>query len=188
MSVQKLAAIVLCGGASRRMGVDKAGQDWLGRRAIDRVMETVAACDVVTAVTVGPIDYGWPQVVEAQAFGGPVGGVLAGARALADSGCSRALVLAVDAPTVRAEDLAPLIAATGQGAAYAGLHLPFVADIAALTAQFDAEAGWPLRRLLDGLGLERLKPPESARARLRGANRPEERDLLLAELAGLEGA
>ena len=35
----QLGAIILSGGASSRMGVDKAAMDWLGRRAVDRVAD-----------------------------------------------------------------------------------------------------------------------------------------------------
>ena len=43
----------------------------------------------------------------------------------------------------------PLIETAEPGAAYEGLHLPLVASLSALPA--DAEAGWPLARLVDGL-------------------------------------
>ncbi|OYW99702.1 MAG: molybdopterin-guanine dinucleotide biosynthesis protein A, partial [Caulobacter vibrioides] len=102
---------------------------------------------------------------------GPVGGVLAGARAL---GTARLLVLAVDAPTITLEDLAPLLA---MGGCYEGLPVPMVLDAAALPA--DAEAGWPLRRLAERAGLQALPVPDGALLRLRGANTPEERDALL---------
>ena len=97
--------------------------------------------------------------------------MLAGARAL---GTARLLVLAVDAPTITPGDLAPLLAT---GGCYEGLPLPMVLDAAALPA--DAEAGWPLRRLVERAGLVALPVPDGALQRLRVANTPEERDGLL---------
>jgi molybdopterin-guanine dinucleotide biosynthesis protein A len=119
-------------------------------------------------------------------LGGPVGGVMAGVRALRAAGCDRALVLAVDAPTIRLQDIQELLAAAGPGGAFEGLHLPMVLDLAAVPPE--TEAGWPLARLADRAGLVRLACPQGAHARLRGANGPEERDALLAELAAWEGA
>ena len=85
-----------------------------------------------------------------------------------------AVVLAVDAPTIRPGDLAPLLAS---GGCYEGLPVPMALDAAALPP--DAEAGWPLRRLVERAGLRALPVPEGALLRLRGANTPEERDGLL---------
>jgi molybdopterin-guanine dinucleotide biosynthesis protein A len=161
-----LGAIVLCGGASRRMGRDKAV---LGRRAVDRVAALARIVGASALVTAGA-DLGLPWVPDDTAFAGPVGGVLAGARAL---GTDRLLVLAVDAPTLTAEDLAPLLA---RGGCYEGLPLPMVLDATAIPA--DAEAGWPLRRFVEAAGLVALPVPEGAAARLRGANTPEEREAL----------
>jgi molybdopterin-guanine dinucleotide biosynthesis protein A len=183
MSRHAFAAMILCGGASRRMGVDKGGLDWLGRRAVDRLVDVVQVMGATNVLTVGERDYGPPHVVEDPPLSGPVGGVLAGARALSMCECKRVLVVAVDAPTLEVGDIAPLLAAPAPGAAYDGLHLPFVAQLAALTTVADVEAGWPLRRLLEQLGVQRLPPPVGARERLRGANTPEERAVLLAELA-----
>ena len=161
-----LGAIILCGGGSTRMGRDKAVLDWDGRRAVDRVADLARAVGAGGLVTAGA-DLGLPWVADDTAGGGPVGGVLAGARAL---GTGRLLVLAVDAPTVAPEDLAPLLAAPSPGAIYEGLPLPMVID--ALPP--DAEAGWPLRRLAERAGLAVLPVPEGAAERLRGANTPEE--------------
>ena len=137
-------------------------------------------------LTVGVQNYGLPLVRDATSLGGPVGGVLAGASALRKAGHDRMLVLAVDAPTVRAKDILPLIAHDGPAAAFEGLHLPMVADLAALPSS--AAANWPLARLLDLAGATRLACAPEARNRLRGANTPDERAVLLAALAEWENA
>jgi molybdopterin-guanine dinucleotide biosynthesis protein A len=164
-------AIILTGGASRRMGADKAALDWGGRRAVDRVAALATAAGAARVLTAGS-DHGLEHVDDPSPGSGPVGGVLAGARVLAAHGLARALVLAVDAPTVTAEDLAPLLAAAEPGAFYDGLPVPMVVTLAALPAE--AEAGWPLRRLVERAGLAALACDEEVRARLRGANTPEE--------------
>ena len=119
-------------------------------------------------------------------WGGPVGGVLAGAQALRAAGCERALVLAVDAPSLTVADLAPLLARHGPGAAFEGLHLPLVLELSALPG--DARADWAMARLVERAGVVRLPCSPGAQARLRGANTPEERDVLLAELRLRENA
>ena len=168
-------AIILTGGGSLRMGADKAVLDWDGQRAVDRVAALAAAVGAVRVLTAGR-DHGLEHVEDPEPGAGPVGGVLAGARALAASGLARMLVLAVDAPTVTVDDLAPLLAAAGPGAFYAGLPVPMSVTLAALPGE--AEAGWPLRRLVERAGLLALPCDEAVRARLRGANTPEERAAL----------
>lgn len=185
MSV-RLGAIILSGGASSRMGGDKALMDWLGRRAVDRVADLAFEVGAQIVVTVGTINYGLPLVAEETPLGGPVGGVLAGAAALREAGCLRALVLAVDAPSLAGQDLAPLLAIDAAGAAYEGLHFPLVVALDALPP--DARAEWPMARLAERVGVMRLVAPAQAQARLRGANTPEEREALLAELAARESA
>lgn len=166
----QLGAIILCGGASRRMGRDKAVLDWDGARAVDRVAALAREVGAQALVTAGA-DLGLPWVPDDEALAGPVGGVLAGARFLQ---AERLLVLAVDAPTLLPEDLAPLLAAGGY---YEGLPVPMVVAVSALPV--DAQAGWPLRRLVERAGLKALPAPDDALARLRGANTPEEREGLL---------
>jgi molybdopterin-guanine dinucleotide biosynthesis protein A len=167
--------IILTGGASRRMGADKAALEWDGQRAVDRVAALGAALGAARVLTAGG-DHGLEHVDDPTPGSGPVGGVLAGARALAAHGLARALVLAVDAPTVTARDLAPLLAAAEPGAFYEGLPVPMVVTLDALPVE--AEAGWPLRRLVERAGLAALACDEAVRLRLRGANTPEERAAL----------
>ena len=180
-----LGAIILTGGGSSRMGTDKAVVLWLGVRAVDRVAEVARLSGAVTVLTVGARSHGLPFVADEQAGGGPVGGVIAGARALSEAGCGRALILAVDAPTLEPGDLAPLLAAPSPGAAFEGLHLPMVLDIAALPA--GAEASWPLGRLAERAGLLRVPCPADRLDRVRGANTPEEREALLRRLGKPRG-
>jgi molybdopterin-guanine dinucleotide biosynthesis protein A len=178
-----LGAMILSGGASTRMGEDKAALLWHGRSAVDRLAETARAVGCETVLTVGPGDHGLPRVIDEPRFGGPVGGVMAGAAALFEAGCDHALILAVDAPSLTPYDLAPLLSRPGTGAAFEGLHFPMIVSLAALP---DAPADWPMARLADHAGIVRLAVPPEAAARLRGANSPEERAPLLAELAERE--
>jgi molybdopterin-guanine dinucleotide biosynthesis protein A len=181
-----LGSIILAGGSASRMGADKGALVWLGQRAIDRVAALARMAGAEALVTVGSADYGLPRVVEDPPLGGPVAGVLAGVAALRAQGCDRALVLAVDAPTIRLDDIGLLLAQGGAGAAFDGLHLPMVLAFTATPP--DAEADWPMARLADRSGLARLMCDSQARARLRGANTPEERAVLMAELAVWEAA
>ena len=181
-----LGSIILAGGAASRMGADKGALVWLDRRAIDRVAALARVAGAEALVSVGAADYGLPRVVEDPPLGGPVAGVLAGMAALRTLGCERGLVLAVDAPTIRLGDIAPLLAQDGAGAAFEGLHLPMLLAFAATPP--DAKADWPLARLADRAGLARLACEPQARARLRGANTPEERAVLIAELTAWEAA
>ncbi|HEX5377964.1 MAG TPA: hypothetical protein VFW47_05290, partial [Phenylobacterium sp.] len=71
------------------------------------------------------------------------------------------------------------------GAAFEGLPLPMVLEVAAAPAE--AEAEWPLRRLVERAGLLQLTPSPDALLRLRGANTPEEYGRLARE-AGLPRA
>jgi molybdopterin-guanine dinucleotide biosynthesis protein A len=172
-----LGVVILTGGASSRMGEDKAALLWDGRRAVDRLADLARELGAAAVVTSGARDYGLPNAPEDPPGGGPVAGLVAGLAALRSGGCARALVLAADAPTIAPEDLAPLLAAPSPGAAYEGLHLPLVIDLTALPD--DAGQGWPMGRLIDRAGLARLPCAELAAERLRGANTPEERENLL---------
>jgi molybdopterin-guanine dinucleotide biosynthesis protein A len=173
-----LHVIILAGGASRRMGTDKAELVWDGRRAVDRVAALARALGARRILTAGEVDYGLEQVRDPAPQSGPVAGVLAGLAALAGE-AGRVLVLAVDAPTLTPADLQPLMAAPAPGATFAGLPLPMLIDPSAVPA--DARDDWPLRRFTERAGLAQIPADPAIQDRLRGANTPEERDRLLGE-------
>jgi molybdopterin-guanine dinucleotide biosynthesis protein A len=177
--IPALGAIILTGGASRRMGVDKAAQLWGGRRAVDLVADLARAVGASSILTAGETDYGLPRAPDPAPQSGPVAGVCAGA-ALLPAQIERTLVLAVDAPTIRPADLTPLLEAPGVGASFIGYPLPMVIAISAIPA--DAEDGWPLRRLVERAQLAQIRPHAGAEARLRGANTPTERARLARSL------
>jgi molybdopterin-guanine dinucleotide biosynthesis protein A len=97
-----LAGLVLCGGASRRMGTDKALLELDGERLVDRVAGRLArVADPVLVATgtpgrLGPLP--WAEVADDPAGGpqaGPLAGIVAGLRA---SPSPHVAVVAVDAP------------------------------------------------------------------------------------------
>jgi molybdopterin-guanine dinucleotide biosynthesis protein A len=176
--LDRTATVILCGGSSSRMGADKARLDWRGVSAIDRLVALSHGLGIQMVLTAGA-DHGLPAVLDADPGAGPCGGILAAAAALRASGYARALILAVDAPTVTASDIRSLLEAGGPGAAYEGLPLPMVIDLAAVPTA--TEAQWPLQRLVQAAGLAVLACSDQARPRLRGANTPEERQRLLAD-------
>lgn len=177
-----IGAIILAGGASRRMGQDKAVLDWNGRSAIGRLADLAKDAGCGFVLTAGA-DHGLPFVPDPPGKG-PVAGVLAGMAALRERGVERALVLAVDAPTMRPDDLAPLLAAPAPGAAYEGLTMPMVVALAAVPPE--AMGDWSMFRLIEQSGLAVLPLNPDARLRVRGANTPEERAVLLDELRAHE--
>jgi molybdopterin-guanine dinucleotide biosynthesis protein A len=172
-----LGAIILVGGRSSRMGTDKALLDWHGRRAIDRVADLARASGADLIVTAGG-DCGLPFVADPTPLAGPVAGVLAAAPRFRTAGTHRLILLAVDAPTLWVDDLAPLLNAAEPGAIYAGYPLPAVIAVDAIPT--GAQPDWPLRRLAERAGLAILACPPAVERRIRGANTPEERAALLA--------
>lgn len=176
----RLGVVILAGGRSARMGVDKAEQLWSGRRAIDRLIDLARGLGAGPVVSSGSRDYGVPFIADDDCDGGPVAGLVKAGAALAEAGCTRGLALAVDAPTIGLSDLQPLLAAAWPGAAYVGLNLPLTWDLSATPA--DAGPGWSVRRFIAEARLAALPCPVGAEARLRGANTPAEREALLTAL------
>ncbi len=82
-----MAGLVLCGGASTRMGSDKARLLLDGRLLVDRLvarLATVAAPVWLAPGTTGRLgSRGVPEVGDAVPGSGPLGGIVAGLRALA---------------------------------------------------------------------------------------------------------
>lgn len=105
-------AIVLCGGAARRLdGADKGSVIVGGRKLLDRAVDAVG--EAATVVAVGPrtatdTEVRWTQ--EDPPGGGPVSGIAAGL-ALTTEGT--VVILGVDFPFVDRECVARILAARG---------------------------------------------------------------------------
>ncbi|MEV0427662.1 NTP transferase domain-containing protein [Micromonospora sp. NPDC050495] len=112
------AAIVLSGGAARRMGgVDKPARPVGGRPMLHRVLAAVA--DAAPRIVVGPADLvpgGVRATRERPAGGGPVAATAAGL-ALLDPGVGTVALLAGDLPLLTPAAVADLLAALDGSAA-----------------------------------------------------------------------
>ena len=108
-ATSSLAAVVLAGGRSRRMGADKATVPFCGRRMIDVVVERLRALtdDVVVCArersVLEPIRV--PVVEDADAYAGPLPALVAGIRA---AGTERVVAVACDMPFLNVPLLADL--------------------------------------------------------------------------------
>lgn len=110
-----VAALLLTGGASRRMGTDKArlevGGEALAVRTA-RLLQAVAA----PCLEVGPGVSGLPAVLETVPGSGPLVALAAGAEALTAAGPGRpALVVACDLPRLTTAALSLLAGWPGEG-------------------------------------------------------------------------
>ncbi|MCB9916397.1 MAG: molybdenum cofactor guanylyltransferase [Planctomycetes bacterium] len=96
-----VTGVVLCGGASRRMGRDKARLELAGASLLRRALDAVgAACDEVLLASGDPARYaelGVAAVADEAPDAGPLAGLAA---ALASARHERVLVVACDMPRV----------------------------------------------------------------------------------------
>jgi molybdopterin-guanine dinucleotide biosynthesis protein A len=153
-----VAGLLLTGGASRRMGTDKALIEVSGQRLVDRAAAVLTAvADPV--VEIGP---GWsalPAVREDPPGSGPLAALSAGAAALRAAGHDGSvLVLAVDMPRVGQELLRFLAGRSGPATAVpraGGYPQPMCArygpDVLAAVDDCLAAGGRSLRDLLESL-------------------------------------
>ena len=161
-------AIVLCGGAARRLdGADKAAVVVGERSLLDRALDAVGAAR--TTIAVGPQrvtgrDVSW--TVEEPPGGGPVAGIAAGLELVT---AEVVMVLGVDFPFVGPQHVARLLAAVGRdGAIYVdetGRHQFLVGAYrtdalrAALTER--AAQGMAVKDLISDLDLVLLADPRA---------------------------
>ena len=155
-----LGGLLLTGGASRRMGEDKALIEVGGRRLVDHAAALLTAvADPV--IEVGPGWSGLPAVREDPPGSGPLAALGAGAASLRAAGHDGAvLVLAVDMPRVGVELLRLLAGRPGTATAVprAGGHpQPMCArygpDVLAAVDERLAAGGRSLRDLLETLAI-----------------------------------
>ena len=182
-----LRAIVLAGGASSRLGVDKPEQQVGGRRLLDVALAAVADADAV--VVVGPprdVPGGVAVVCEDPVGSGPVAALAAGFAAL-PGGAADVAVLAADLPGITSAAVAALAAARGDAPAALALddsgrvqYLAAVWDSAALAAAL-AAAPPRVRDLLPGNAVTSVvgdvadvdTPEQLAAARARADHTPD---------------
>ncbi|MFG2056271.1 molybdenum cofactor guanylyltransferase [Micromonospora sp. NPDC048930] len=168
------AAVVLSGGAARRMGgVDKPARPIGGRPMLHRVLAAVAdAAPRIVVGPAGPVPEGVRVTREDPPGGGPVAATAAGL-ALLDPTTTTVALLAADLPLLTPAAVAALLGAldgsTADGACYLDgdgrrQQLCGVWRIAALRAAVDRLAaerggtvdGAPVRRLLAGMAVREV--------------------------------
>lgn len=115
----KRAAIVLCGGQSRRMGRPKALLPWFGRTLIEHVLATLEDCVderiVVTseALSLGALALAARVVVDREPARGPLAGLRDGLEATT---AEQVFVTACDSPFLTVEHVERLFARARSGA------------------------------------------------------------------------
>jgi len=116
--IDGLAGVVLAGGASRRMGRDKATVVYSGRTMVETVVDVLSRCCAPIFVIAAP-GQSLPELPAATVLRDEIRGVgplLAtgrGLRAAAGAGADRAFVCAVDMPLMTAELIAELAGHAG---------------------------------------------------------------------------
>lgn len=193
MTQARIPALILAGGAARRMGGRPKGALMLGGvRLIDHVLARLSP-QVVAVFISGPDDYGTgletiPDHDDAPA--GPVGGIWSAARRFREhlGEDARFLSVPVDAPFLPA-DLAERLAGAGSAVAEGadGWHPTFAqwraGDVlAALSAADTRRESWSLHRLARACDARPVR--FAAATALMNINRPEDLAAAEAALAG----
>ncbi|MCE0744135.1 NTP transferase domain-containing protein [Acetobacter sicerae] len=110
--IAPLYGLVLAGGRSRRMGVDKAAIPYGGRPQLARTFDLLSSCVTRCFVSVrkeqcdDPLRQSYPQIVDMLGDCGPASGLLAAHGAFPEAAW---LVLACDLPLMNQPTLAALI-------------------------------------------------------------------------------
>jgi molybdopterin-guanine dinucleotide biosynthesis protein A len=162
---------LLTGGASTRMGTDKALIQIRGRRLVDLASARLREVSA-DAVEVGPGHSGLPATLESPAGAGPLAAFVAGADALAERGVQLPpLVLAVDMPLVTVALLRLLAAAAGDRAVVpvAGARVQPLCAVYPLASvevarRLLADGHGSMRALLDAVPLRRMGEEEWRKA------------------------
>lgn len=167
-------AVVLAGGAARRLGgADKPGVRVGGRALLDRVLAACAGART-TVVVAGPRPTARPVIWarEEPPGGGPLAALDAGLR---HTTAGHVVLLSADLPFLDRRTVEGLLASLGGGTADGvlltdsdGRDQPLVAayrtaslrrELTALTGRHGALTGLPLRRLTGALDLTRISGP-----------------------------
>jgi molybdopterin-guanine dinucleotide biosynthesis protein A len=196
MKRTSLLGTVLAGGASRRLGRDKAAERVGAHRLVDRAISALQPhCGDVVLVSSRPDTPagGWRVVADLRPSCGPLGGIEAALAAASAGGHAAAFVLAVDLPLIEAPALLPLVARFEAGSGPVAAGREGDPDFQPLCAIYPVECGPAVTRLLDqGARAARALFETVGGARvdlgLAELNVNDEADLLRAEIALRKGA
>lgn len=182
--------LILAGGASSRMGVDKASLPY-GAQTLLEHMRAVAGRAGAGPVLVG----GGPRsdLTDPVAGAGPVAGLWALARTVPDTDPpSRWVVIPVDMPLLEGDLLRRLATAGPRPAFYAGHPLPLALTMDRATRgtlerigeRLSAGESLSVRQVLALIAARALAPQATERAQLVNANTPHEWERLAPKGAG----
>ncbi|MFT8643660.1 NTP transferase domain-containing protein [Gluconacetobacter sp.] len=191
-----LYGLVLAGGASRRMGQDKAALSYDGHPQLIRAFALLALRATRCFVSIraeqmdDPLRRAWPCIVDTHAAIGPAAGLLA-----AHAACPHAawLILACDLPLLDGLTLDALIQARGDDCSAVAFRSEHDGEPEPLCAIWEPEAletlcrevsegKGSMRRILAGEGTKILPPLTSGA--LDNINTPADRTRAMASLAG----
>lgn len=136
-----VAAVILAGGKSSRMGKDKAMLRYHGEYLIDTVAKVIRRAGVAALYVSGCYE-GYTCIPDVRQNKGPVQGITSCVRSLAGRH-ERALFVPVDMPLMHEDAILPLIQCGAASCYYEGNPLPCVLSINAARDLFD-------RQVLDG--------------------------------------
>ena len=179
ITMDDLAAVILVGGKSSRMGRDKATLPYKGKRLVDAVADVVREAGIASVYVSGAIE-GYPSLPDLIAERGPMGGICSSAVRLHKQ-YERVLFVPVDMPHLSPELLRLLIAETST-CHFENHPLPCQLLLERKTMrQLDAAAQTlarkqklSVRTFLTDLGAVEITPPEHLQKALTNTNTPEE--------------
>jgi molybdopterin-guanine dinucleotide biosynthesis protein A len=172
-SAPPLAAIVLAGGASRRMGRDKATLPFNGHTFVEQAVATLTARCAPVFVVAAPgqaLPSLTAQVLRDEVRGvGPLLATARGLRAAADAGLERAFVCAVDMPHLTVDLIDELVGPSvrlgasvvlpwdGRDHYLAGVYRT---DLAAKAEELVTAGQRSMRALVEAVDTQRVVMPE----------------------------
>jgi molybdopterin-guanine dinucleotide biosynthesis protein A len=179
ITMDDLAAVILVGGKSSRMGQDKASLPYKGKRLVDVVADAVREAGIENIYVSGEID-GYTSLPDLLLDRGPMGGICSSAVRLHKQ-YERVLFIPVDMPHINAE-LLNLLIAESTACHFKNHPLPCQLLLERKTMrQLDAAAQTLARKqklsvksFLVDLGSAAITPPEHLQKALTNTNTPEE--------------
>lgn len=177
--MDELAAVIMVGGKSSRMGKDKATLPYKGKRLVDVVADVVRGAGVDNLYVSGEI-YGYTSLPDLLAERGPMGGICSSSVRLHNQ-YKRVLFIPVDIPMLSLE-LLRLLMAQPATCHFEHHPLPCLLSLDKKTmCQIDASAQTLVRKqklsvqsFLADLGAQRIATPPALEKALTNTNTPEQ--------------